>query len=302
MIINERAERLSGISSFKADKYTPLVREYGIYSHYYRLHNLIKIYIEECLYQYYHTRFILSGENWLNDSKQIITDLPNITPNGLVLPKVGTIFEYNMIIKEIVSILENTGIQNIDKVYCPINIRIVNGTPNYIKDNRPRSSTKPHVDIWAGEFTNSCMVHIPIAGNMDKNGMSLYEPGESFFPRYVRTFDDFNDAQDCLLDAQQYDLKMQKGNLYFTDSFVLHKTNKQEPGLRLIASFTMLYKNKVSSDIDIKTNRYNDFMDFEDWKQVGITKLVKTNKRMEKYIETNEVSNMYADQLEVVSL
>ncbi len=298
-IIKERSDRMGELSRFTPYTECSLVREHMINST--GLTNAIEKYIQACLQQFYKQNYHFHYD-WLHEYSYEIKNLPNITPNGLILPKVEVLLEYNLIIKEVIKLIKTLEIKHIDRVYCPINIRLVDGTPNIIKDSRPRSSTKPHVDIWAGEFTNSCMVHIPIAGNMSKNGLSLYEPGPSFFPKYVRTFNDFDEGKECINDAKKFDLQMQIGNLYLTDSFVIHKTEKREPGLRLIASFTMLYKDKVSSDIDIETNRYDDFINFEDWLEIGTTKLVTTKKKMEVYREEDIVSNMYADQLEVLNL
>jgi hypothetical protein len=246
MWIKEREERLK-TNCAGMERVDNLIFRYKIPP---RLFSTVKhkalMYILECLHSWYDYDFELSPY-LLNDYVKDILALPNITPNGLVLPKTENIAEYNSLHKTYNRIFSLLDLRNVEFVRFPISVRLNDGKPSE-KDDRPRSSTKLHTDVWAGEFVDTAMLHMPLFGNMKLNGIELKEPPEDFYPQHVRIYEEFGGKE--LDHARLYNTIFECGYIYLIDSLVLHRTLKGEPNLRLLMTTHVKWGNKVSSDTE----------------------------------------------------
>lgn len=267
------------------------------------LRTYVNIYLYNSLVSMRPGRYAMAPD-FLHLYEAEIAALPNITPNGLLLPKKHNFLAYNMIYQHLVPIVEKMQLTDIAQIQRSINIRIINGEPNNFADSRPRSSTVLHSDIWAGEFANHFTLQIPMAGDMGKNGINLSEPGANFFPKYVRALDDFRDGAEVKDDATPYDVPLQVGRGYFMDSFLLHQTRKGGSGLRLNVSITFIMKSRVSSDLVYTTERQDEYVDAEKWMGFGRDRIVTTQAEARVYdaADLTEVRNKYAEKYEVKEL
>lgn len=311
--IEKRSERLYSIcGTLNLRKKFPLMSEYIIpKDEITKLKKAVDIYLYESLIEFNDDILLidnLHGDDMLHCYEEEIMNLPNITPNGLLLPKQHNFLSYNMLFKQVVNIVTGMNISSkIDGFYFPINVRIVNGEPNEKIDSRPRSSTKLHSDIWAAEISSHCSIHFPIYGDFKDNGVEFFEPGKSFYPNFVKPLDDFNDGACVRDDARQYNVILDPGHAYFLDSFLLHRTAKNSPldrKLRLSLQFNFIPKLKIESDIHVPTSRISDYLTFDEWSNCGLNRILYNNQKARKYTEDelSVVLDKYADKYKLIEL
>ena len=106
------------------------------------------------------------GPAWFARNAATIRKLPNVTPNGVVMPKVETTVAYNLMHRMVATIVaKDLDPDEVGAVAAPINVRIVDGTPDGRVDARPRASTKVHSDIWAAEPSCSVTMFLTVMGD-----------------------------------------------------------------------------------------------------------------------------------------
>src|SRR5690606_6759083 len=133
-----------------------------------------------------------------NDYTEEVIGLPNITPNGLVLPKIENQLGFNVVQKEAIAAFDALGLgEHIARVQWPVNIRLQSGTPNPVIDARPRASVKPHSDIWAGDPASGLMCFLAVLGNPECSGIDFIQP-KNFPKSFVRPLEDYNEGQELM--------------------------------------------------------------------------------------------------------
>jgi hypothetical protein len=305
--VQERADRLHRICSKTTDDGRfPLVVEHKLSEgDFCALRNCLVNYLYDSVKLFHPKPYYELNHDFLWFHEKEIASLPNITPNGLLLPKKHNSLSYNLVYREVARLVKGFGIEDeLTHVHHPVNVRIVNGKPNEVVDSRPKASVKLHSDIWAGEFTNHVMIFFPVFGDMENNGVELYEPGESFYPHFVKTLHDYSEGNELNKDAKKYDLVMKPGHVYFLDSFLLHKTVKNKAGLRLAVNFAFLTKEKLESDLPIETARHEEYIDKEEWFKYGSEKLLINSSEARVFTkeELNVSMNCYADKYHSIDL
>jgi hypothetical protein len=216
--------------------------------------------------------------------KDQITALPNITPNGLLLPKQETYIGYNLIHRYVAKIVQGMRLEkHIEAIHLPVNIRIVHGKPNPKVDSRPRASVKLHSDIWAGELTNAIMIFLPVFGDMDKVGIEFFEPPPVFQADFLRPLPDFDEGACLLAGARKYRCQLRPGKAYLIDPYVLHRTLKQQDALRLSLDFRFLARQSLASDVQIATEREKNYISLEEWCDVGKHRLLACDGPLAEY-------------------
>lgn len=271
------------------------------------LRSAVKIYIYDCLNEWHTDKVFdlgLTIDDFMRVYKSDIKELPNITPNGLILPKKQLICSYNMLLKKSVELIKFLGLEKTCvSAYMPINVRVIFGEKDPALDSRPRSSTIWHSDIWAAQSAQECMLHTPITGDFIKNGISTAYPPKGFFPNYVRPLDNFSEGEEKLitddfLENNIYDHSMIKGNVYIADSFLFHKTEKNERDCRIVLSFPLVPKGKLESDVYQTETREDDYIPLENWIKFGTERFLYTAKDLEQFVAPKDNSPTYADKFE----
>ncbi|MBT4748706.1 MAG: hypothetical protein HOO19_05215, partial [Rhodospirillaceae bacterium] len=190
----ERAGRLARIcSGAKLDQDFPLLKALVLDEVMFaRLRNAVNIYLYVTLDAYYRDRKFDLGSDLIETERGAIAGLPNITPNGLVLPKRQTYAAYNLVHQTVAGIFNAFGLAGHARaVHAPVNIRLVNGRPDAAVDGRPRASAKMHSDMWAGEPAGAIMAFLPVFGAAGKTGIKWIEP-LSFPEKLMGPLDDFD--------------------------------------------------------------------------------------------------------------
>ena len=240
----------------------------------YLIKNSLNIFLYENLVNFNKNKKYILSENILETYSDDIKNLPNITHNGLILPKNENLFSYNMLFSSIVDQFVSLDIINhIDKIQFPINIRLQDGTPNSIKDSRPRSTTKLHTDIWSGD--TGFLAILAILGDTNKAGIDFHLQ-DNFKKKYVQTLDDYEIGESLVKNTRQI-IKLNKQGWFIADSYVLHQTKKKGNALRVSIDFRFTPKLKIDSDIQATKERDKFFLDKDTWLQIGKKKLIHTN-------------------------
>lgn len=229
-----------------------------------------------------------------------VSYLPNMTPNGLILPKRENFLAYHEIHKVVASLLDSYDLSTkLASIHNPINIRLVRGTS--AGATRPKSSTKLHTDIWAGEYSNSMMVFIPAMGDIRNIGVEFYEPPADFYPNYVKILDDYNEGAHFIDTSNRYDCTLENGLLYVMDPFLLHKTFKRSEGWRLSLDFRFLPALSVPTDVKLDTPRDENYISYSEWRKFGFTKLLFTDTPIDVF-DAARNKNAYAASYEIREL
>jgi hypothetical protein len=267
------------------------------------LRAVVNLYLFVCIARYHKNEVFTLCEDILEKYPDQIKSLPNITPNGLILPKAEVFLEYNLVHQAVAKIFSELGFeQQLQSIHAPINIRIVNGQSNPALDSRPRSATKIHSDMWAGEPADAIMVFMPMFGDTENVGVRFCEPHK--FPKeIIRPLDDYNDGAFLEKNSTEYvGAKFAKGQCILTDPFLLHQTVKNKPGLRLSIDFRFLAREKIESDDWMKSTRLQSYLSMEDWCDFGKGRFLTTKAPMKKYTEVDVVNNDYASKFETERL
>lgn len=184
-------------------------------------------------------------------------------------------------------------------IHNPINIRLVRGTEE--GKDRPKASTKLHTDIWAGEFTNSMMVFLPVFGDIQNISVEFFEPPQSFYPDFVRPLHDYNEGSHLLEESEKYQCNLKNGFMYIMDPFLLHRTFKHSNKWRISLDFRFIPKIRLESDLDVNSKRDGNYVSYDEWKEIGLSKLLFTDTPIDQYDKKRE-SNIYAADYLMVNI
>ena len=238
------------------------------------------------------------GSDWFGENAESICKLPNITPNGVVLPKLETMASYNFIhsiIARIMSRYFNNEV--ITGIHLPVNIRLIDGRPNQKIDSRPRSSTKFHSDVWAAEPSNSMAIFIPVLGAINETTVEFIEPMD-FPDEFQRPLDDFNLGQSISDGGIPYPGIFSEIQLVTADALCLHRTKKNDTGFRLSIDFRVLHKTQLDSDIYLKSPRLKNYVSPGLWYSIGEKHWLVPQKSINDVI-TDQAKDAYVASFDV---
>ncbi len=215
------------------------------------------------------------GKNYLlNDSLLVnsaleINQLPNLTPNGLLVPRNPTFLTFNLVQSSLVNLISSLGLDaGFETIQAPCNIRIVSGIIDDTADKRPYSSSKIHTDVWYGEPTSSVLFNLPVLGDAENIRMKFFEP--SIFPKRLRTpLDDYNKGQEVIESAKDLKTKFEIGLLHISDSLSLHQTFKSRAGLRVSLDWRAIPKKKLDGELEIQSTSRARYVSINEFLQGG---------------------------------
>jgi len=149
----------------------------------------------------------------LLDSKS--SEVLNITPNGMIVPKRHLVLEYNLLASAFSDIIESLAIGDlISSWHVPLNLRYKQGVVN--EDNLQRHHPTEHIhsDSWAGESSESVTVMIPIFGDIEHNHVAFYKAPADFQESWLGPLPSY-------LDGKQYADKYSKIDFIPTQGFLI---------------------------------------------------------------------------------
>lgn len=284
-----------------------LVWEYELdMKDFHRLQQTAKEFIKDCIFEYHDQHEVaedyFTTESFFMDNESIIKTLPNITPNGLVMPKKEILCSYNKILRAASKIVQSMGLhETCSRIHFPVNIRLRWSGTSEKTLNRPYSSTKWHSDIWAGESAGNVMVHIPIFGDFESNGVSIAETPEEFYPNYVKPLDDYDEGKEITRNLKPINFRMMTTHAYLLDSFTMHRTNhSNNGGIRGILSFPVVPRHRLPSDIySNKVRDEDNYLSSKHWIKFGEELFLTSEEKLEPYIGGDITKTSYAGKFGV---
>ena len=274
----------------KFRKSCDLERDYGIYfdtklSDEIRgdLKESLTNYIVKSLKCFYKEDFVID-EEFLSRFEERILNLPNRTPNGAFHPKKENVVEYNILQKNVVKALAETGILENCLAVQPCTVRVVSGKKADLDHNRPLATTKLHSDAWASHVGDA-ILGCPLLGD-PTTSLEFYEPQQT--------------SEDFFLSLENYDDGLKKfmnkeflgcarmGYLSVFDHACLHKTSLNEGGIRVSFDFGIivdspdsLYYNFIKrSASGLEGYRY-EYLDLDVYKKLGTNLFISVEETME---------------------
>ena len=255
------------------------------------LKDAVMFYIWDCLISSNPNTKIKISENFFDINQNIIKNLPNITPNGLVVPKKENLMSFNKLQKVIFDEFSKNNInENIDRVQFPINVRLQSGS--FKTEERPRASTKKHTDIWAGDPSGAIIVFLHLHGDYEKIGIDFFKT-EQFPKSLVKTLDDYDYGNNKIDGIKELHLKYDDSGWIFVDPFILHQTFKKSDGIRISLDFRFIPKDKVDSDTFEDENRKPYFISVKEWKNFEDSKILATEQGLVEEIKKNSFTSSY---------
>ena len=267
-----------------------------------RITSAVTIYIWQSLINFFPDKCFTLSDNLLGAYASEIKALPNITPNGLVLPKSENILAYNSLHRIVAKTFMDLGLdRHFSACQFPLNVRLISGAPNQTLDGRPRSATKPHADVWAGDPAGAIVFMMPILGDIDKVGVHFFE-AENFPEKYQGRLKDFNEGHAVAETAVKYDASFKLGEMILFDPFLLHQTQKRGDGLRVSLDFRCLAKQELPSDRAQPSDGYRILFPTADWLDYGTGRLVVTSEPLLEYRGTDHSTVGYEVALKTLRI
>lgn len=242
-------------------------------------------YLYANLTAYYKNKIFNVTENLLEKYSEDLLNLPNLTPNGLLLPKRENCDAYNRLHKEFAEAFYQTRIgQFIDKIQYPINVRMQYGIENPTFDQRPRASVKPHTDIWAGDPAAAIVVFLSVLGDTKKVGIRFMQP--KIFPTsFVRSLENFDLGKEIVDQSKEISCILQNCNWFLMDPYMIHQTTKNGNGIRISIDLRFITKNRLDSDWMGDVERAEYFISFNKWRRIGSDYLMTTHESITQYFK-----------------
>lgn len=229
----------------------------------------VKEYICASINSYYKIK-VKSREVSLIKKKNLILGLPNITPNGVVVPKKENIKSFLNIQNLIFKICKKYFINESAKKIEVCEVRLMRSNKHNYDNTRLYSSSKIHSDTWSG---NPCDAKVAMYIDGDKlNTIEFFKPKKM-------DKDFFNKKNNYDSAIKKYGFKKIKkldvSKLTIFDQACLHRTLNKNRDLRLSVDFGITLIN--SKQKKTFTERYKKRF-IERNKKINLNQLIKILK------------------------
>ncbi len=164
--------------------------------------------------------------------------LANYSPGALLVPKWEQTLEFNQLHRALVRAFDGLGLGSlIESIDLPVNVRVVYGETSPSIAQQPYSSTKPHLDVWAGVPGDAVVVLIPVLGDIDNITVESGEIPPEHELSWMRVLPAYDGADVDY--AVKYDgAPMRHGHIYLGDGRLFHQTvRRRHRGVRVSIDF-----------------------------------------------------------------
>lgn len=268
MILRERQARLDRIlKHLKITRDFPLVKEVALDPALFSVLRLTTLqYLIASLRLSYPGRTFDWRPDILEVYRQDILGLVNRTPNGKLSAKKETALEINMVQQASELIFQSLGMDtHAERMQLPVTVRVQDGAPNRTVDGRPYATSKMHADIWTGEPSICVPMIIPVAGDLERSGLEFYETAIPDLSKFAKIFKDYSDTESFIHAAKKYDCPLRLGHVYVFDAYCLHKSMKNDGGIRISIDFRFTCRERIPSDVDFDSFRMDKYVPLRDW-------------------------------------
>ena len=184
----------------------------------------VKAFLLKSLSLVYNKEFVWT-EDFLEIHDELIMNLPNKTPNGILNPKLETSNEFTKIQTSANNILTNLGIYSHIKKLAVPNLRYKSVSEPKEVQNRPYYTSKYHSDAWVGHVGDSIFL-IGVLGDIDNNTVEFNEP-INVHDNYLSKAESFDEGN-TRYESFNVLGSLTKGKLGVMDHACLHRTLVKE--------------------------------------------------------------------------
>jgi len=176
------------------------------------------------------------GEGTKNNFDQVISNfqqaesgLKNVTPTGMVLPKINTSLEYNLLLRSYYKALrEEYFFEKFSFCHTPAHLRVKWPTVKYADLNRPRHAPEEmHFDSWSGYSSHGVTLLLGVLGDVENNRVNFYSPNDHFQEKWLIK-EHKPQEKELLRCYSQIDFIPPEGYLVLLDTAVLHQTYREQ--------------------------------------------------------------------------
>jgi len=249
--------------------------------------------VQTCAYEYIAACCNLAGiefDRSYGDIGQgletIIDEIPNITPNGILLPKAEVNHEFNRLQLAARNWFQDLGMADrIDSVFTPLTLRLSRGKPKGEFTARPYATTKIHIDSWAGDPADSVAIHLPVFGDVANTTVGFFESVTEPTLQQLRWINDFEQGLKALGEIRPLPAKPRIGKAVLFDNSVPHQTVKKGGMTRVSLEFRVRrrispsLKRAVEALCDAK--RCKNYRPYEEWLKIGESQFLYFSDTME---------------------
>jgi len=239
-LIQERSKVYSPLSGYLQTSAPGLVYFYDFEVS--SISKSVQRYVEKTLEAYYGKAFDLRNQEQLELHLGEMLGLPNVTPNGTILPKKETAAFLDEVQQSVLSLLGKINvIRHVDKMMCP---HIMIKTPRNNLPERPYYTGEIHSDAWVGHHGDAIFM-CGVLGDIDGTTVEYFEPIEPSHD-FLHKSENFKEAQSRFKD-KKYIGKMSTGKFVAMDHCCLHRTkNIKNSGTRISLNFGVIMKSDHS--------------------------------------------------------
>lgn len=253
MLIENRKKSYKGLNNYTDNSLPGLVYFYN--ADFTLLKDAIQTYLEKTLSIWYNKPYVIRTDKQLHNSIKDIMGLPNLTPNGNIIPKKETAKYYTKIQQEVNNCLKQLNIfHKIDKFVCT-NIMVKFPINDSKILNRPHYTGKMHSDAWPGHVGDAIMM-AGILGDIEGSTVEYFKPinPHDNFLELASSYDEGNTRYDDI----EYIGKMVSNKFVVMDQACLHRTKfLNNSKTRVSINFGALMMNSINKDI-ATTKRWED--------------------------------------------
>jgi hypothetical protein len=248
------------------------------------LQSQVCMYISACLKT---NGSLLSAEEVTQRLSDPATDLPNKTPNGLLMPKAEVSLEFTMLHKCLAGIVSRLGLDAVaDSWSLPINVRVVLGQASAQTTSRPYAASKIHSDVWAGEPADTVVINIPVLGDIERTSLEWFEPPAELGESHLKVLKDFADGESVARQSARIDVKPELGHVYFSDCALLHRTARMNGSCRVSLDMRIRLTAGAAYRAHIEAlcgnSRLGNYVPYEQWRSIGDTTVLVVDETMEQ--------------------
>jgi hypothetical protein len=147
------------------------------------------------------------------------------------------------------------------------------------------------------------MVFLAALGDIEGTGIEFYEPSSDFYPEFCKPLNDYNEGAHLERTSERYECQMRDGCAYFTDPFLLHRTVKKSNNLRISIDFRFVSKEICPTDVEVETNRHENYISFDEWANIGMSNSIDTEQKiMDSFAENTSPQNAYPSKYTIRKL
>ncbi len=240
-------------------------------------------YLWQSLSRAYPDRAFTLSRTLIQDHGAEILELPNRTPNGVLLPRRESFLSFNLVHQALADAIGEMGLfSKLSLIQLPCNVRIVSGVPSPATEARPYSSAKLHTDVWNGEPISSILFNIPVLGDTKAVDLHFFEPRD--FPEELRgPLSDYALGSRVTDSVEQYPLSFETGRVFLSDSLSLHKTVRRGPALRLSLDFRAIAAELLAGETADCSQSKANYVPTDVWRNCGSTMVLASANSLDAF-------------------